>query len=65
MKDRFVDAATVTSLHHITPKIGAMTIGLARMFLITQPIAEMLSLDFKWKLLITSMNGDMRSQSIS
>lgn len=65
MKDRFIDAATVSSLHHITPKIGAMTIGLARISLITQPIAEMLSLDFKWKLLITSTNGDIKFPQIT
>lgn len=41
IQDRFIDANTVTSLHHITPKIGAMTIGLGRIFIIMQPIAEM------------------------
>ena len=29
--DRFIDANTVTSIHNITPKIGAMTIGVGRM----------------------------------
>ena len=27
--DRFIDASTVTSIHNITQKVGAMTIGLA------------------------------------
>ena len=30
IKDRFIDADTVTSIHNITPKVGAMTIGIGR-----------------------------------
>jgi 20S proteasome alpha/beta subunit len=29
-QDRFIDANTVTSIHNVTPKLGALTIGLAR-----------------------------------
>lgn len=30
VQDRFIDADTVTSIHNITSKIGALTIGLGR-----------------------------------
>lgn len=30
IKDRFIDANTVTSIHNVTSKIGCMTIGIGR-----------------------------------
>lgn len=35
-QDRFIDPNTVTSIHNVTPKLGALTIGLARTCLSTQ-----------------------------
>lgn len=30
IQDRFIDATTVTNIHNVTPKVGALTLGLAR-----------------------------------
>lgn len=31
-QDRFIDPETVSSIHNVTPKLGALTLGLARIY---------------------------------
>lgn len=47
MQDRFIDTSTVSSLHNITAKIGALIIGIAGMSAPMQLTARMWPLVFR------------------
>ena len=40
VQDRFIDPQTVTTIHKVTSKVGAMTIGLIRTLPLIKPIAR-------------------------
>lgn len=61
IQDRFIDAKTVTSIHNVTPKIGALTIGLGRIHRLTQLTARIFWPDFNYKHRTTNMSLDTRS----